>query len=131
MSEVEIPNPEELDEVRSKRFTRRVALTTAIYAVALAITSLGANHAMKGMLLAQQKTSDQWAYYQSKAIREQLYRTQKDLFEAQLVERGTLMSPHVREHFKSKIGAFGVKPRSLNTNVILTAAKILISITLK
>ncbi|MFH1595845.1 MAG: hypothetical protein ABIG94_05690 [Pseudomonadota bacterium] len=42
MSEVELTNPEELEEVRGKAFTRRVALTTAIFAVILAIASLGA-----------------------------------------------------------------------------------------
>ena len=40
MSEVELPNAEELEEIKGKKFTRRVALTTAIYAVVLAITSL-------------------------------------------------------------------------------------------
>jgi Domain of unknown function (DUF4337) len=61
MPEVEIPNPEELEEMRNKGFTRRVAITTAIYAVMLAIAALGGNNAMKDMLLAQQQSSDQWA----------------------------------------------------------------------
>ncbi len=43
MPEVELPNTEELEEVRGKRFTKRVALTTSIFAVILAITSLGGN----------------------------------------------------------------------------------------
>jgi hypothetical protein len=65
MPEVEIPNPEELEEMRNKGFTRRVAITTAIYAVMLAIAALGGNNAMKDMLLAQQQSSDQWALYSS------------------------------------------------------------------
>ena len=32
---------------------------------------------MKEMLLAQQQSSDQWAFYQAKVIREHLYRAQK------------------------------------------------------
>ncbi|MDA8077983.1 MAG: DUF4337 domain-containing protein [Nitrospiraceae bacterium] len=82
MAEIELPKPEEIEEVRSKRFTRRVAFTTAIFAVMLAITSLGGNNAMKGMLLSQQQASDQWAFYQSKVIREHLYRLQKMQLEA-------------------------------------------------
>lgn len=35
MAEVEIPNPEELEELKAKQFTKRVALTTAIFAVML------------------------------------------------------------------------------------------------
>ena len=72
LAEVELPNPEELEERRDKTFSRRVALTTAVYAVVLAIASLGGNNAMKEMLLAQQQASDQWAYYQAKVIREHL-----------------------------------------------------------
>lgn len=105
MAEVEIPNPREIEEIRTKNFTRRVALTTAIYAVFLAITSLGGNHAMKGMLLAQQKASDQWSFYQSKVMREHLYKTQRYLLETQLAERRASMSPAARSSYKSHIKA--------------------------
>jgi hypothetical protein len=86
VAEVELPDPEELEERAEKTFSRRVALTTAVYAVALAIASLGGNNAMKEMLLAQQQSSDQWAFYQAKVIREHQYRGQKLLLEAQLAE---------------------------------------------
>ena len=97
MAEVELPDPEELEEIRGKRFTRRVAMTTAVYAVALAITSLGGNNAMKEMLLAQQQASDQWAFYQAKVIREHLYRSQKMRLELDLLERSQFMKPDVKE----------------------------------
>jgi hypothetical protein len=84
MSEIEVPNAEELEEMRGKRFTRRVALTTAIFAVLLAITSLGGNNATKEMMLSQQQSSDNWAYYQSKAMREHIYRTGALRLEADL-----------------------------------------------
>src|SRR6266446_4054515 len=90
MPEVEIPNPEELEEMRNTGFTRRVAITTAIYAVMLAIAALGGNNAMKDMLLAQQQSSDQWAFYQAKVIREHQYRAQKMLLETQLAEPSSL-----------------------------------------
>lgn len=86
MAEAELPNPEELEELKGKAFTRRVALSTAIFAVILAIASLGGNNAMKRMLLAQQQASDQWAFYQAKAIREHQYRTQRLRLEAELAE---------------------------------------------
>ncbi|MBI3634645.1 MAG: DUF4337 domain-containing protein [Candidatus Rokubacteria bacterium] len=86
MADVELPDPHELREHREKAFSRHVALTTAIYAVVLAIASLGGNFAMKEMLLAQQQSSDQWAFYQAKVIREHLNRGNKALVEAQLAE---------------------------------------------
>src|SRR2546429_9859318 len=90
MAEVELPKHEELEELKGKTFTKRVALTTAIYAVVLAIASLGGSNAMKEMLLAQQQSSDQWAFYQAKVIREHQYRGLKLQLEAQLAEPSSL-----------------------------------------
>lgn len=101
MSEIELPNREELEEEKAKPFTRRVALVTAIYAVFLAITSLGGNNAMKEMILAQQQASDQWSFYQAKVVREHFYRGQKIRLEAELFERKDSMKPGVKERFEN------------------------------
>ncbi len=103
MAEVELPNTEELEESRSKAFTKLVALVTAIFAVMLAVSSLGGNHATKEMLLAQQQASDQWAFYQAKVVREHLYRSQKIRLEADLLERGSMLRPEVRQHYESML----------------------------
>jgi len=103
MAEVELPNAEELEEMKGKKFTKRVALTTAVFAVVLAITSLGGNNAMKEMLLAQQQSSDQWTFYQAKVIREHLYRNQRVPLEVDLLERGASMKPEVREKVEALI----------------------------
>ena len=98
MAEVELPKPEELEEVMGHKFTRRVALTTAIFAVILAISSLGGSNAMKEMILSQQQASDQWAYYQAKAGREHFYRGQKMRLELDLLEKETL-KPEIRQRY--------------------------------
>jgi hypothetical protein len=103
MGEIELPNLEELEEIRNKTFTKRVALTTAIFAVLLAITSLGGNNAMKEMLLSQQQASDQWAFYQSKNIRELLYKTNSLRMEAELLERGQSMQPKARQRYEAML----------------------------
>jgi len=103
MAEVELPNAEELEELRGKKFTKRVALATAIFAVILAITSLGGKKAMKEMLLAQQQASDQWAFYQAKVIREHLYRSQKLGLEIDLIERGRGMKQEVKERIEAML----------------------------
>ena len=97
MAEVELPNPSELHEHAENTFSRRVALVTAVFAVVLAIAALGGNHAMKEMLLSQQQSSDQWAFYQAKVIREHLYRGQKLRLEADLAERDATLKPAARE----------------------------------
>lgn len=90
MTEVEVPDPDELEERRDKAFSRRVALTTAVYAVILAAASLGGNNAMEDILLAQQEATNQWAYYQAKVIREHLNRGSKMLVETQLADPSPL-----------------------------------------
>ncbi len=90
MAEIEVPNPDELHERGETTFGRRAALTTAVYAVVLSIASLGGNNTVKEMLLAQQQSSDQWAFYQAKVIREHQYRAQKMLLETQLAEPSSL-----------------------------------------
>src|SRR5262245_59577485 len=107
MAEVEVPNPEELHERGEDRFTRRVALVTAIFAVILSISSLGGNNATKEMLLAQQKASDQWAFYQAKVLREHLYRAQKLRLEADLLEKSATIRPDAREKLEALAKTFG------------------------
>ncbi|MBA4371861.1 MAG: hypothetical protein C0402_03255 [Thermodesulfovibrio sp.] len=107
MAEIELPDPEELEEMRGKTFTKRVALTTAIFAVVLAIISLGGNNAMKEMLLAQQQSSDQWAFYQSKVMREHMYKLQKLQFETNLLERKKTMSPDLLQSYTDTIKKLG------------------------
>jgi hypothetical protein len=91
--EVELPDLEELHEKREHTFSRRVALVTAVYAVVLAVAGLGGKYAMKEMLLAQQQSSDQWAFYQAKVVREHLNRAQKLLLETTLAEPDGLRGP--------------------------------------
>jgi hypothetical protein len=114
MEEIELPNPEELEEARGKAFTRRVALVTAIYAVFLAIASLGGNKAMKEMLLAQQQSSDQWSFYQAKVIREHLYQNEKNRIEVDLLERGASMKPEVRNRFENLLKKMGEEENRYN-----------------
>jgi hypothetical protein len=106
VAEVELPNPEELHERREDHFSRRVALVTAVFAVLLAIAALGGNHAMKEMILAQQKSSDQWAFYQAKVIREHQYRGQKLRLEVDLLERGASVKPEVRDKLDALMKRF-------------------------
>jgi hypothetical protein len=76
---------DELQEAVEKArepFDRVVAATMAVVAAALALVSvLGSVHVAKE-LLAQQKASDQWAYYQSKSIRRYQSEAAADMLKA-------------------------------------------------
>ncbi|MBI3802375.1 MAG: DUF4337 domain-containing protein [Nitrospirae bacterium] len=97
MPEVELPKLEELEKMKTRSFERRVALTTSIFAVVLAIAGLGGSNATKEMLLAQQQASDQWAFYQSKSVKEHQTRTRRMQLEIELAERGPNMPPDIRK----------------------------------
>jgi len=113
MAEVEVPNPEELHERGEKTFSRRVALTTAIYAIVLSIAAMGANNAVKEMLLKQQQSSDQWAFYQAKVIREHQYRGQKMVVETQLADPSTVKGAE-REKLAALAGKFAEEEKRYN-----------------
>jgi hypothetical protein len=115
MPEAELPNPEELEEVKSTSFTRRVAITTALYAVMLAIAALGGNNAMKGLLLAQQQASDQWAFYQAKVIREQQYRLQQKLLQVDLATRATTLTAEAQQQYTALLAEFAAEAQRYNT----------------
>jgi len=113
MAEVEVPNPEELHERGAQTFSRRVALTTAIYAIVLSIAAMGANNAVKEMLLKQQQSSDQWAFYQAKVIREHQYRGQKMVVETQLADPSTVKGAE-REKLAALTGKFAEEEKRYN-----------------
>jgi Domain of unknown function (DUF4337) len=114
MAEVELPNPHELGEIKEKAFTRRVAMITAVFAVVLAIASLGGTYNMKEMLMAQQQASNQWSYYQAKVIREHLYRSQSMLLETMLLDRGTTMKAEAKERVEGMIKTMGAEEKRYN-----------------
>jgi Domain of unknown function (DUF4337) len=115
MAEVELPKPDELHEHAASRFSRRVALVTAIYAVVLAIAALGGNHAVKEMLLAQQQSTDQWAFYQAKVIREHLYRAQRMRLEVDLAELAAAPRAQARERMEALLKKFDEEEKRYNT----------------
>lgn len=88
MADVELPDPKEVEEKAADPFTKRVALSVAVYAVALAVTALGGSNAGKDMVMAQQKASNQWAYYQAKVMRENMYVLAAEGLELEIEEAG-------------------------------------------
>jgi len=69
--------------------------------VFLAIVSLGGNNASEELSLSQQQASDQWAFYQSKAMREHLYHLEALRQDVDLAERGSLMTSEIRRRRES------------------------------
>ncbi|HET6574041.1 MAG TPA: DUF4337 domain-containing protein [Fimbriiglobus sp.] len=114
MPEVELPDPDEAHEKAGHPFTRAVALCVAVYAVALAVSSLGGSNAAKDMMMSQQRAANQWAYYQAKAVRENLYLLEAEKFDLELEVRGAAMSEtdrrrveQLRDKYRKKAAGYG------------------------
>ncbi|MDP4244601.1 MAG: DUF4337 family protein [Bacteroidota bacterium] len=78
MEEIEVPTDhlheaieEKAEEVR-ERWTLYVALSTAFMAVLAAVAGLLAGHHANEALIERVKASDEWNYYQSKNIKEEV-----------------------------------------------------------
>jgi hypothetical protein len=59
-----------------------VALSTAVIAVLAAIAGMLGNHHANEAMIEQVKSSDQWAYYQSKSIKAELAASTAQIFDA-------------------------------------------------
>lgn len=101
MPEIEIPNPGEIKEKAEDPFAKQVALCIAVYAVVLAITALGGSNAGKDMMMAMQKATNQWAYYQAKVVRENMYLLESEKLELELELRGATLKPEERQRVES------------------------------
>ena len=62
----------EAAEEKKERWTLYVALSTAIIAVLAAIAGMYGNHHSNEAMLERVKSSDQWAFYQSKSIKSEI-----------------------------------------------------------
>src|SRR5436190_19591517 len=71
-------DPEELLDVSEKSrggIGRRIGLTMAVFAAGLAIVTLMGHRLHTEEVVLQTKLADQWAYYQAKNTRSQMYAT--------------------------------------------------------
>jgi hypothetical protein len=78
MEEIEIPTEHLSDEIKEKaeeekqRWTLYLALSTALMAVFAAVAGLLAGHHANEALIERVKSSDQWNFYQSKNLKEEI-----------------------------------------------------------
>lgn len=84
--EIEVPT-EHLHEAMEEAaegggFNMGVALCSAVLAVLAAICSLKAGHAANEAILLQAKSTNQWAFFQSKSIKEAVLGSKVDLLKA-------------------------------------------------
>lgn len=98
-----------ISEIREERaeneaeetFRNRAALLIAIFAMLLAVGSLGGGNVAEDMVHANIKASDTWAFYQAKNVRQTAYRLAADEMKLQLASPA--LSPEARAALEQNI----------------------------
>jgi len=98
-----------ISEIREERaeneaeetFRNRAALLIAIFAMLLAVGSLGGGNVAEDMVHANIKASDTWAFYQAKNVRQTAYRLAAD--EMKMQAASPALSPEARAVLQDNI----------------------------
>lgn len=100
-------NEEDETAVRGKsrddKFRARAALTIAIMAMLLAITSLGGGNVAEDIMSNNIQASNRWAFYQAKNDRQTANKIAADELETQILLNQNSLTPPVRESLEKKI----------------------------
>ncbi|MGZ8363908.1 MAG: DUF4337 domain-containing protein [Caulobacteraceae bacterium] len=81
-------------EHSATKFRNQAALLIAVLAAVLAICGLGGGNATDDMLFYNIKSSDTWAFYQAKNVRQNLYKVEADALKRDLAESGAASTRH-------------------------------------
>jgi hypothetical protein len=107
MEEIEVPTEHLTEEIKEKaeeqkeKWTLYLALSTALMAVLAAIAGLLAGHHANEALIERVKSSDQWSFYQSKNLKEEIaVNTDQILHAVNGGSSGKSADGHIADHSK-------------------------------
>lgn len=95
---------ERAENEAEEKFRSRAALLIAIFAMLLAVGSLGGGNVAEDMVHANIKASDTWAFYQAKNVRQTAYRLAVDEMKLQLA--APALSPEVRAALEANVAKY-------------------------
>ena len=99
----------ELGEHAGRRADRRIGLTMAIYAAALAMVTLMGHRLHTEEVVLQTRVVDGWAYYQAKNTRSQMYAADARLAELQGAGGATLARAWTEKATEEKVQADNIR----------------------
>lgn len=92
-------------EEKKEKWLSWLALTTVIFAVGATLATFKGGSYSTRALLSQTQASDQWAFFQAKSIKGNLYTLQKEQLELQLGVLGAAVPADVRAAYEARIAA--------------------------
>ncbi len=96
-------------EERKEKWLNYLALTTVILAVCATLSTFKGGNFSTRAVMSQSQASDQWAYYQSKGIKEYIYDIQKEKLELELKALGPRAQKQVVEEYEKKVESYSKK----------------------
>ncbi len=93
-------------ETTRDRFKQRAAVTIAIFAMLLAITSLGGSNAGKEAVNNNVLASNYWNFFQAKNMRQTSFGLAADELELRLAQNDPALSPEAQAALKAKAEAY-------------------------
>jgi hypothetical protein len=96
---------EHMADEKKEKWLSWLALTTVIFAVGATLATFKGGSYSTRALLSPTQASDQWAFFQAKSIKGNLYALQKEQLELQLGLLGAGAPPEVRSGIEKRIAA--------------------------
>lgn len=93
-------------EEKKEPWLNYLALTTVIFAVCATLATFKGGGYSTRSVISQAQASDQWAFFQAKSMKGNLYEMQKDVLELQMDVLPTNASADVHERYTKKLNDY-------------------------
>lgn len=90
-------------EEKKEAWLNYLALTTVIFAVCATLSTFKGGGFSTRSVMSQSQASDEWAFFQAKAIKSYIYQMQKESLELKLLELPRSTPEEVANSYKEKI----------------------------
>lgn len=88
---------------KQQQWLNYLALTTVVFAVGATLATFKGGSYSTRALLSQTQASDQWAYFQAKSIKGNLYTLQKEQLELRLADLGAGAPDSLRARYEERL----------------------------
>ena len=96
-------------EDKKETWLNYLALTTVILAVCATLSTFKGGGFSTRSVMSQTQASDQWAFFQAKSVKGNIYEIEKDKLELELKAMGAKAPPGVTDEYRKKIEDYGKK----------------------
>jgi hypothetical protein len=96
-------------EEKKETWLNYLALSTVILAVCATLSTFKGGGFSTRSVMSQTQASDQWAFFQAKSVKGNIYEIEKDKLELELKAMDAKAPPGVTEEYRKKIEDYGKK----------------------